>query len=139
MNFKIWRMCNNMKEIIKRKVTSDPYASYGAVFFVIKLEEKIEGIPTKEPAFGLPAIWITAAQKERAEILGYTVVDPASVIITHISEIIKRHARELLGRQDVQALLENIKQNYPIIVDELVPALLTVGEIQKVLQNLLDI
>jgi len=101
------------------------------------IKEKVEGIPTKEPAFGLPAIWITETQKERAEILGYMVVDPASAVITHISELIKKHSYELIGRQDVQALLENIKQNYPIVVDELVPNMMTVGEIQKVLQNLL--
>ncbi|HDP69289.1 MAG TPA: flagellar biosynthesis protein FlhA [Actinobacteria bacterium] len=101
------------------------------------VKEKIDGIPTKEPAFGLPALWIIESQRENAEILGYTVVDPASVVITHLSEIIKKHAHELLGRQDVQTLLENIKQNYPIIVDELTPNLMTVGEIQKVLQNLL--
>lgn len=100
-------------------------------------EDEIDGIPTTEPAFGLPAIWISEAQRDRAEMLGYTVVDPPSVIATHMTEIIKRHAHELLGRQDVQTLLDNVKTSYPAIVDELVPKLLTLGEVQKVLGNLL--
>ncbi|HPV01535.1 MAG TPA: flagellar biosynthesis protein FlhA [Clostridiales bacterium] len=100
-------------------------------------EEEIEGIKTKEPAFGLPAIWIAEEQRDRAEMLGYTVVDPPSVIATHLTEIIKRYAHELTGRQEVQTLLDNVKQNYPVIVEELVPKLMTVGDIQKVLANLL--
>lgn len=100
-------------------------------------EDEIEGIPTIEPAFGLPAIWINENQRDRAEMLGYTVVDPPSVIATHMTEVIKRHARELLGRQDVQKLLDNIKNTFPAIVDELVPKQLTLGEVQKVLGNLL--
>jgi len=100
-------------------------------------EEEIEGIPTMEPAFGLPAIWITESQRDRAEMLGYTVVDPPSIIATHMTEVIKKHAHELLGRQDVQTLLDNVKSSYPAIVEELVPKLLTLGEVQKVLANLL--
>ena len=100
-------------------------------------EDEIEGIPTTEPAFGLPAMWINEAQRDRAEMLGYTVVDPPSIIATHMTEIIKRHAHELLGRQDVQTLLDNVKTTYPAIVEELVPKLLTLGEVQKVLGNLL--
>lgn len=100
-------------------------------------EDEIEGIPTTEPAFGLPAIWINESQRDRAEMLGYTVVDPPSIIATHMTEIIKRHAHELLGRQDVQTLLDNIKSSYPAIVEELVPKQLTLGEVQKVLGNLL--
>jgi flagellar biosynthesis protein FlhA len=100
-------------------------------------EEEIEGIPTTEPAFGLPAIWINESQRDRAEMLGYTVVDPPSIIATHMTEIIKRHAHELLGRQDVQTLLDNIKNTYPALVDELVPKQLSLGEVQKVLGNLL--
>lgn len=100
-------------------------------------EEEIEGIKTTEPAFGLPAIWITEEQRDRAEMLGYTVVDPPSVIATHLTEVIKKYAHELTGRQEVQTLLDNVKQNYPVIVEELVPKLMTVGEIQKVLANLL--
>ncbi len=101
------------------------------------VEEDIEGIKTVEPAFGLPAIWIQESQRDRAEMLGYTVVDPPSIIATHLTEIIKKHAYELLGRQEVQTLVDNIKQNYPAIVDELVPKVMSVGEIQKVLANLL--
>lgn len=100
-------------------------------------EDDIEGIPTTEPAFGLPAVWISESQRDRAEMLGYTVVDPPSIIATHMTEIIKRHAHELLGRQDVQTLLDNVKTTYPAIVEELVPKLLTLGEVQKVLGNLL--
>jgi flagellar biosynthesis protein FlhA len=101
------------------------------------VEEQIDGIQTIEPAFGMPATWISENQRERAETLGYTVVDPPSVIATHLTEIIKKYAHELLGRQEVQTLVDNVKQNYPAIVDELVPKLLGIGEIQKVLANLL--
>jgi len=101
------------------------------------VEGEIEGIKTTEPAFGLPAIWITESQRDNAEMLGYTVVDPPSIIATHLTETIKKHAHELLGRQEVQTLIDNVKQNYPAIVEELVPKILTVGEIQKVLANLL--
>ena len=101
------------------------------------VEEDIEGIKTVEPAFGLPAIWIQESQRDRAEMLGYTVVDPPSIIATHLTEIIKKHAYELLGRQEVQTLVDNMKQNYPAIVDELVPKVMSIGEIQKVLANLL--
>lgn len=100
-------------------------------------EDEIDGIPTTEPAFGLPALWITESQRDRAEMLGYTVVDPPSVISTHMTEVIKRHAHELLSRQDVQTLLDNVKSNYPAIVEELVPKQLSLGEVQKVLCNLL--
>ncbi|MCL2164295.1 MAG: flagellar biosynthesis protein FlhA [Oscillospiraceae bacterium] len=101
------------------------------------VEEAIDGIPTTEPAFGMPATWISESQRERAETLGYTVVDPPSVIATHLTEIIKKHAHELLGRQEVQTLTENVRQNYPAIVEELVPKIMGIGEIQKVLANLL--
>jgi flagellar biosynthesis protein FlhA len=99
--------------------------------------EPIEGIPTTEPAFGLPALWIPESQKDTAEIAGYTVVDPPSVLATHLTEIIKAHAYELLGRQDVQSLIDNIKQEYNVVVSELIPSLMSIGEIQKVLVNLL--
>lgn len=97
----------------------------------------LEGIKTTEPAFGLPAVWINESQKERAEMMGYTVVDPPSIIATHLTEIIKSHAHELLGRQDVQKLTDNIRENYPALVEELIPKLMSIGEIQKVLSNLL--
>ena len=101
------------------------------------VEEEITGIPTFEPSFNLPAIWITEAQRERAETLGYTVVDPPSIIATHITEIVRRHIWELLTRQDVQNLIDNIKEQDQALVSELVPKLLSIGEIQKVLQNLI--
>ena len=102
------------------------------------VEEEITGIPTVEPSFQLPAVWITESQRERAESLGYTVVDPPSIIATHLTEIIRVHIAELLTRQDVQNLINNIKENNQTLVDELVPKLLGIGEIQKVLQNLLQ-
>ncbi len=101
------------------------------------VEEEITGIPTFEPSFHLPATWITEGQRERAESLGYTVVDPPSIIATHLTEIIRQHIDELLTRQDVQSLLNNLKESNPSLVDELTPKLLGLGEIQKVLQNLL--
>lgn len=101
------------------------------------VEEEITGIPTFEPSFHLPAIWITEGQRERAESMGYTVVDPPSIIATHLTEIIRQHISELLTRQDVQNLVNNLKESNPSLVDELVPKLLGLGEIQKVLQNLL--
>ena len=102
------------------------------------VEEEITGIPTFEPSFHLPAIWITESQRERAESLGYTVVDPPSIIATHLTEVIRQHIAELLTRQDVQNLINNIKDNNTTLIEELVPKLMGVGEIQKVLQNLLE-
>ncbi|MBQ8188847.1 MAG: flagellar biosynthesis protein FlhA [Lachnospiraceae bacterium] len=102
------------------------------------VEEEITGIPTFEPSFHLPAIWITEGQRERAESLGYTVVDPPSIIATHLTEIIRQHIAELLTRQDVQNLTNNLKETNPSIVEELVPKLMGLGEVQKVLQNLLQ-
>lgn len=101
------------------------------------VEEEITGIPTFEPSFHLPAIWITEGQRERAESLGYTVVDPPSIIATHLTEIIRQYIAELLTRQDVQNLVNNLKESNPSVVEELVPKLLGLGEVQKVLQNLL--
>ena len=102
------------------------------------VEEEITGIPTFEPSFHLPAIWITESQRERAESLGYTVVDPPSIIATHLTEVIRQHIAELLTRQDVQNLINNIKENNSTLIDELIPKLLGIGDIQKVLQNLLE-
>ena len=101
------------------------------------VEEEITGIPTFEPSFHLPAIWITEGQRERAESLGYTVVYPPSIIATHLTEIVRTHIDELLTRQDVQNLVDNLKESNPVLVEELVPKLLGLGEVQKVLQNLL--
>ena len=102
------------------------------------VEEEITGIPTFEPSFHLPAIWITESQRERAESLGYTVVDPPSIIATHLTEVIRTHIAELLTRQDVQNLVNNLKDSNPVLVEELIPKLLGLGEVQKVLQNLLS-
>ncbi|MDD3367739.1 MAG: flagellar biosynthesis protein FlhA [Lachnospiraceae bacterium] len=101
------------------------------------VEEEITGIPTFEPSFHLPAIWITESQRERAESMGYTVVDPPSIIATHLTEVIRQYISELLTRQDVQNLVNNLKESNPSVVDELVPKMLGLGEVQKVLQNLL--
>jgi len=103
-----------------------------------EVEEEIYGIPTVEPTFGLPALWIPKSDREEAEILGYSTVDPPSVIATHLTEIIKRFGHELLNRQQVQTLIDNLKKTQPALVDEVVPKLFSLGEIQKVLANLLS-
>ncbi|MCK9293666.1 MAG: flagellar biosynthesis protein FlhA [Desulfobulbaceae bacterium] len=97
----------------------------------------IEGIPTVEPAFKLPALWIAGDKKDEAQLAGYTVVDPSTVVATHLTEVLRTHADELLGRQDTQKLLDNLAKNQPKVVEELVPGLLPLGKLQKVLQNLL--
>jgi flagellar biosynthesis protein FlhA len=101
------------------------------------VEEEIDGISTKEPTYGLPAIWIKENVKESALAKGYTVVDLPTVMTTHLSEIVKRHGPEFLGRQEVQQLLDNLKESHPKVVEELVPNLLPLGGVVKVLQNLL--
>jgi flagellar biosynthesis protein FlhA len=100
-------------------------------------KETLPGIATAEPAFGMPAVWITPQQTDAAEKLGYTVVDPPSVLATHLTEIIKKHAYELLTRQDVSDLIENLKKSATAVVEELIPTRMTIGEVQRVLQNLL--
>nr|WP_330360285.1 flagellar biosynthesis protein FlhA [Alkaliphilus oremlandii] len=100
-------------------------------------EGELEGIDTVEPAFGLPAKWINEQEREKAEIFGYTVVDPPSIIATHLTEVVKKHAYELLGRQDVKKLIDNVKESHPALVEELIPSQMALGEIQKVLCNLL--
>ena len=100
-------------------------------------EREFDGIKTTEPTFGLPAVWIPSNKKQEAQMAGFTVVDPATVITTHIKETIKRHAPELLGRQETQALLDKFKETNPKVVEELIPNLLPLGKVQKVLQNLL--
>lgn len=102
-----------------------------------QVTQKINGVSTKEPAFGLDAIWIDEQDREKAELAGYTVVDPPSILATHLTEIIKAHAHELLGRQEVQTLLNSMRDDYSAVIDELIPNLMNTGEIQKVLQNLL--
>ena len=97
----------------------------------------IEGVQTKDPAFGLPARWIPEEAKERAQFLGYTVVDPSTVIATHLTELLKTHAHEFLGRQEVQGLLDHFSKSHPKVVEELIPNLLPLGTVVRVLQNLL--
>jgi flagellar biosynthesis protein FlhA len=97
----------------------------------------LKGVPTIEPVFQLPATWVTDTDRKSAEAAGYTVVDAASVLVTHLSETIRRHGHEIITRQDVQALLDNLKQTHPAVVNELIPAQLTVGQVQRILQNLL--
>ncbi|MEW9923866.1 flagellar biosynthesis protein FlhA [Clostridium butyricum] len=97
----------------------------------------LQGIKTIEPTFGLPAVWINKDQREDAEIKGLTVVDPTTVMVTHLTETIKNHSYELLGRQEVKLIVDNAKEKYSAVVEELIPDLLTIGELQKVLQNLL--
>ena len=98
---------------------------------------RIQGIETREPAFGLPALWIAPGDRLAAEQAGYTVVDASAVLATHLTEIIRRHAADLLGRQETRTLLDKVKEEFPAVVEELVPELLSVGEVQRVLQNLL--
>src|SRR5699024_1421783 len=100
-------------------------------------EFEVDGIPAKEPAFGLDALWIDEKERETAELYGYTVVDPLTVLVTHLKEVINSHSDELLGRQEVKKLLEGLKENYNVVIDELIPDILRLGEVQKVLQNLL--
>ncbi|MBN2290602.1 MAG: FHIPEP family type III secretion protein, partial [Candidatus Glassbacteria bacterium] len=101
------------------------------------VEEKIEGTPSVEPAFGLPSIWITEDQRTRAEENGYTVVEAPAVLATHLMEVLKRNAHEILSRQDTQVLLDNVKRENPTLIEELIPNVMSVGSVQKVLQNLL--
>jgi flagellar biosynthesis protein FlhA len=100
-------------------------------------DREIEGIKTTEPTFGLPAVWVSSSKKQEAQLAGYTVVDPATVITTHIKETIKRHAHEIMGRQETQALLDKFKETNPKVVEELIPNSLSLGKVQRVLQNLL--
>ncbi|WP_019003775.1 flagellar biosynthesis protein FlhA [Cohnella laeviribosi] len=100
-------------------------------------DETITGIETKEPAFGLPALWIDESMKERAEMSGYTVVDPPSVVATHLTEVIKKHAHELLGRQETKTLIDSVKENHATLIEELIPSTLSIGDVQKVLAKLL--
>lgn len=120
-------------EIAKGELMLDHYLAMnsGTVF------EEVPGIETQEPAFGLPALWIPEAEREQAELNGYTVVDAVSVLATHLTEVIKQHAAEILGRQETQNLIDNLKKTNPSLVEEVVPDMLSVGEIQKILENLL--
>jgi len=98
--------------------------------------KEIEGIATKEPAFGLPAVWIAPDMQDKAQLEGYTVVDPATVVVTHLSEVLKTHAHELLGRQEVQNLLDSVAKVSPKLVEDLIPNIMPLGTVRSVLQNL---
>jgi len=100
-------------------------------------EPGLEGVQTVDPAFGLPSIWVSDTQIEKAQLMGYTVVNHSAIIATHVTEVIRNHANEILGRQEVQALIDRVAKTYPKVVEELVPSLLNLGGVQKVLQNLL--
>jgi flagellar biosynthesis protein FlhA len=121
-------------EIASGELLLDNYLAIGPD---IEHDNEIKGIDTLEPAFNLPARWIETADKDRAEMKGYTVVDPASVLATHLTAIIKSHAHELLGRQEIQNVVDHIKEQNPAVVEELIPDLLSLGELQQVLANLL--
>ena len=121
-------------EVASGSVMIDHFLALGANDDVGKLN----GVETVDPTFGLPAYWIEESEKEKAELFGYTTIDPPSVIATHITEVIKRHASELLSRQQIQLLLDNLKTAQPALVDEVVPKLFSLGELQRVFSNLLD-
>jgi len=121
-------------EIAKGEVMADHLLALSSG----EVEEEIYGIPTVEPTFGLPALWIPKSDRDEAEVLGYSTVDPPSVIATHLTEIIKRYGHELLNRQQVQTLIDNLKKTQPALVDEVVPKLFSLGEIQRILANLLS-
>lgn len=120
-------------QIAEGEILFDHYMAMNPGF----IEDEIDGIETIEPAFQLPALWITEGQRERAEAMGYTVVDPPSIIATHLTEVVKMYLDELLTRQDVKTLVNNVGENHSTLVEELVPKLMSIGDIQKVLQNLL--
>ena len=120
-------------EITKGELMPDHYLAMNSG----NAYEEISGIDTVEPAFGLPAKWVPDSARETAELAGYTVVDPVSVLTTHLTEIVKSYAHEILGRQEVQTLIDTVKQNYSAVVEELVPNVASIGDIQKVLANLL--
>jgi flagellar biosynthesis protein FlhA len=120
-------------EVARGEIFSDQYLAMESGI----VEQKIEGIPTREPAFGLPALWIAGDKREKAQMFGYTVVDPSTVLGTHIAELLKTYIHEVTGRQEVQSLLNKVAEKNPKLIDELVPGLLPLGTVQKVIQNLL--
>jgi flagellar biosynthesis protein FlhA len=122
-------------EISRGELLLDHYLCMGPG---IEEELEIEGMETVEPAFRLPARWIEPADREKAELKGYTVVDPPSIVATHLTQIIKTHAYELLGRQEVQNMVAYVKEQNPAVVDELIPDLMSLGDIQKIMANLLQ-
>ncbi|RLB42911.1 MAG: flagellar biosynthesis protein FlhA [Deltaproteobacteria bacterium] len=127
-----YAICIKGNEVARGELMMDHYLAIDPG----DVKARVDGIPTREPAFGLPALWIAPEKKGDAQLAGYTVVDLASVIITHLSEVVKEHGYEFLGRQEVQRLLDNLSNTHPKAVEELVPSVLTVGAVQKILQNL---
>lgn len=121
------------EEVARGEVLTDRYLAINSEGG----KETISGIETVEPTFGLPALWITKKQREKAEMLGYTTIDPPSVITTHLVEVIKHHAFELVDRQQTQMLVENLSKQQPMLVEEVVPKLFSYGEVQKILVGLL--
>lgn len=120
-------------EVARGEVIPDCYLAMNST----DSKHVIKGIETIEPSFGLPALWITRTEREKAELYGYTIVDPPSVIATHLTEILKLHGHELLDRQQVQSLINNLHETQPALVDEVFPKLFSIGDLQKVLSNLL--
>ncbi|WP_318507772.1 flagellar biosynthesis protein FlhA [Bacillus sp. T3] len=120
-----------------RIATGEVYLDHYLAMNQGSTSEDLEGIKVIEPAFGIPAIWVNMDEKQKAELLGYMIVDPPSVIATHLTEILKRYAHHLLRREETKELIDNLKETHPHLVEELVPNLMSIGEIQKVLQNLL--
>ncbi len=120
-------------EVATGEILFDHYMAMNSGY----VEEEIDGIETVEPYLGLPALWIAESQREKAESLGYTVVDAPAIIATHVTEIIRTNLYDILTRQDVQNLINNVKEAQPVLVDELIPKLMSIGEVQKVLCNLL--
>jgi flagellar biosynthesis protein FlhA len=101
------------------------------------ISQELVGFPTKDPAFGTPAVWVAGYEAQRAAQLGYMVTDPTNVLITHVAEIVKSYAHEILSRQEVQVMINKVKEKHPVVVKELIPEMLSLGEVQKVLQNLI--
>jgi len=132
---------NTNKYIIKIKgnevASGEVYADQYLAMNPGNAKGTVNGIETIEPAFGLPAVWVTEKERDKAELLGYTIIDPPSVIATHLTEVLKMYGHELLGRQQVQNLIDNLRQTQPALVDEVVPKIFGLGEVQKVLSNLL--
>ncbi len=134
------RLRPNEYQVKLRESTIASYELYPDHFLAMNpgiVEEEVEGLPTQEPAFGLQAVWVNAENRDRAERLGYTIIEPSAVLATHLTELIYAHADELLTREDVQVLVTHLKEAAPTVVDELLPNILTYGELQKVLHNLL--
>ncbi len=134
------RLGPNEYAVKLRESTIANYTLYPDHFLAMNpglVEEEIQGIPTQEPAFGLQAVWVSKENRDRAERLGYTIVEPTAVLATHLTELIYAHADELVTREDVQTLVTHLKETAPTVVDELLPKILTHGELQKVLHNLL--